>query len=169
MAELGHKVVYLLVEKGTNGNKKTYWRPHGVAYPCRDGSLNLKLEIHPGLVFNIRDPKSNGERQEVEDDDEAGVQHFPARFITVQAAQGAPLDGSDYNSATFRGGDIVDDRSFRCEDCLKTVPNDEAHAIFSGGAVCSECGGKYRSCGRCDYYFLRNLPGKVCPNCRKEA
>jgi hypothetical protein len=60
-----HKIVYLLIERGTESNKQTFWRPHGVAYVCRDGSLNLKLDIHPGLTFNIRDPKSNAERDEV--------------------------------------------------------------------------------------------------------
>ncbi len=67
MAENGHLIAYLIVEKGTNGNKKTYWRPLGAAYPCRDGSLNLKLDIHPGLTFNLRPPKSNGEQEEVND------------------------------------------------------------------------------------------------------
>jgi hypothetical protein len=66
MAENGHKVVYLIVEKGIGPSKQTYWRPAGVAYPCRDGSFNLKLDIHPGLIFNIRDPKSNGEAEEVQ-------------------------------------------------------------------------------------------------------
>ncbi len=63
----GFKVVYLLVEKGHGANKRTYWRNAGVAYPCRDGSLNLKLDIHPGLTFNIRDPKSNGEAEEIDE------------------------------------------------------------------------------------------------------
>jgi hypothetical protein len=59
--------VYLLVEKGHGANKRTYWRNAGVAYPCRDGSLNLKLDIHPGITFNIRDPKSNGETEEIDE------------------------------------------------------------------------------------------------------
>jgi hypothetical protein len=61
-----HKVVYLIVESGTGENKKTFWRPAGNAYECRDGSLNLKLDIHPGLTFNLREPKSNGESAEAE-------------------------------------------------------------------------------------------------------
>lgn len=65
MAEEGYKVVYLIVERGAGNNKQTFWRPLGAAYPCRDGSLNLKLDIHPGLVFNIRDPKSLSEELEV--------------------------------------------------------------------------------------------------------
>jgi hypothetical protein len=60
MAE--HKIVYLIVDRGLEPNRQTFWRTAGAAYTCRDGSLNLKLDIHPGLVFNIRDPKSNGER-----------------------------------------------------------------------------------------------------------
>ena len=71
MAEHGHKIVYLIVERGSNGNKRTYWRTLGAAYPCRDGSLNLKLDIHPGLTFNIRDPKSLGEREETQMPEEA--------------------------------------------------------------------------------------------------
>lgn len=79
MAENGHLVAYLLVEKGTGENKKTYWRPLGAAYPCRDGSINLKLDIHPGLTFNLRPPKSNGEREEAkasEEDDEENDRTF---------------------------------------------------------------------------------------------
>ncbi len=67
MTEQGFKIVYLLVEKGHGANKRTYWRNAGVAYPCRDGSLNLKLDIHPGITFNIRDPKSNGETEEIDE------------------------------------------------------------------------------------------------------
>lgn len=69
MAEEGHLIVYLIVEKGVAPNKKTYWRPLGTAYPCRDGSINIKLDIHPGLTFNARKPKSNGETEEVQPDE----------------------------------------------------------------------------------------------------
>jgi len=65
-----YKVVYLIIERGMPPNKQTFWRPAGMAYECRDGSLNLKLDIHPGLTFNIRDPKSNGEREESEPTEE---------------------------------------------------------------------------------------------------
>ena len=61
-----HKIVYLIVEKGDNSHRQTFWRSAGNAFICRDGSLNVKLDIHPGLTFNIRDPKSNGEREEAE-------------------------------------------------------------------------------------------------------
>ncbi len=66
----GYKVVYLLVEIGSNGSRRTLWKPHGRAYPCRDGSLNLKLDIHPGMTFNIRDPKSKSEQEEAAPEDE---------------------------------------------------------------------------------------------------
>lgn len=59
-----YKLVYLIIQHGTEASRQTFWRPAGVAYVCRDGSLNVKLDIHPGLTFNIRDPKSNGEREE---------------------------------------------------------------------------------------------------------
>ena len=65
-----YKVVYLIIERGMLPNKQTFWRPAGMAYECRDGSLNLKLDIHPGLTFNCRDPKSNGEREESEPTEE---------------------------------------------------------------------------------------------------
>lgn len=58
------KIVYLIVERGMEPNRQTFWKSAGNAYVCRDGSLNLKLDIHPGLTFNIRDPRSNGERNE---------------------------------------------------------------------------------------------------------
>jgi len=61
-----HKIVYLIVERGIEPNRQVFWRSAGNAFVCRDGSLNLKLDIHPGLTFNIRDPKSNGEREEAE-------------------------------------------------------------------------------------------------------
>ncbi len=59
------KIVYLIVERGVEPNRQVYWRSAGAAFMCRDGSINLKLDIHPGLTFNIRDPKSNGERDEI--------------------------------------------------------------------------------------------------------
>ncbi|MBV9241340.1 MAG: hypothetical protein JO314_04955 [Acidobacteria bacterium] len=61
-----HKIVYLIVERGVEPNRQVFWRSAGNAFVCRDGSLNLKLDIHPGLTFNIRDPRSNGEREEAE-------------------------------------------------------------------------------------------------------
>lgn len=61
-----YKIVYLILERGAEPNRQVFWRPAGNAFVCRDGSLNLKLDIHPGLTFNIRDPKSNGEREEAE-------------------------------------------------------------------------------------------------------
>jgi len=69
-----HKIVYLIIERGLEPNRQTFWRSAGVAFICRDGSINLKLDIHPGLTFNIRDPKSNGEREEIS-------QHFDVSHV----------------------------------------------------------------------------------------
>ena len=60
------KIVYLIIERGMEPNRQTFWRSAGVAFICRDGSINLKLDFHPGLTFNIRNPKSIGEREEAE-------------------------------------------------------------------------------------------------------
>ena len=68
-----HKIVYLIVENGSDANRQTFWRVAGRAYFCRDGSMNLKLDIHPGLRFNIRDPKSNGEMREALGEDESSA------------------------------------------------------------------------------------------------
>jgi hypothetical protein len=53
-----YKVVYLIIER-QNPELAPIWRVAGIAFVCRDGSLNLRLDIHPGLKFNIRDPKFN--------------------------------------------------------------------------------------------------------------
>jgi hypothetical protein len=116
MAEHGHKIVYLIVERGANGNKKTYWRPLGAAYPCRDGSFNVKLDIHPGLTFNIRDPKSLGEREETH----AGNQ-----------SEDLP-DNSLGNSFENDFSEPFNDETFICNDCRQEKPNDEAYAVYNG-------------------------------------
>lgn len=46
-----------LITKSEDG-KKSYWTKQGVAFPPnKDGSVNFKLDIFPGLLFQIRDPK----------------------------------------------------------------------------------------------------------------
>jgi len=55
------RVVYLIVERN-DPEQPNLWRVAGSAFVCRDNSLNLKLDMFPGLRFNIREPKSNGER-----------------------------------------------------------------------------------------------------------
>lgn len=74
------KIVYLIVERGFEPNRQTFWRSAGSAFICRDGSLNVRLDIHPGLTFNIREPKSNGERLEAENSVESPQkeEEFPA-------------------------------------------------------------------------------------------
>jgi len=78
------KIVYLIVERGFEPNRQTFWRTAGSAFVCRDGSLNVRLDIHPGLTFNIRDPKSNGERVEAAPGTEV-VQEV-AEFPSIKAA-----------------------------------------------------------------------------------
>jgi hypothetical protein len=52
------KVVYLLVPaKGQGEDAKTYFNRAGVAFENRDGSLNVKLDLFPGVTFQIRDPQ----------------------------------------------------------------------------------------------------------------
>ena len=51
------KVVFLMVP---GPDRKTYFNRAGSAFVNKDGSLNLKLDFFPQLVFNIRDPKPNG-------------------------------------------------------------------------------------------------------------
>ena len=127
MAENGHLVAYLLVEKGADTNKKTYWRPLGAAYPCRDGSLNLKLDIHPGLTFNLRPPKSNGEREETE---EPGGNVFPCDACHIATS----ID----EAHLLGGGGAVCDKCFKskyqdCQACDKAFPK------VIGGAICPLC------------------------------
>jgi hypothetical protein len=154
MAEHGHKIVYLLVERGANGNRKTYWRPLGAAYPCRDGSLNVKLDIHPGLTFNIRDPKSAGEREETE---------------TLN--QNDDLSDNSFGDSMKNDfSDSFNDESFVCNVCRREKPNDEAYAVYNGGAVCADCGSEsYKSCGRCEYYLPKSIRGTHCPKCSSNS
>lgn len=60
------RIVYLIVERGFEPNRQRFWRTTGSAFVCRDGSLNVRLDINPGLTFNIRESKSNGGRFEAE-------------------------------------------------------------------------------------------------------
>lgn len=54
------QVFLLVVAKGEGEDKKTYFNRAGTAFVNKDGSLNLRLDMFPTLVFNIRDPKPNG-------------------------------------------------------------------------------------------------------------
>ena len=55
------RAVYLITEK--NGQAK--WRIAGNAFVCKDGSTNLRLDLFPGLTFNIRPIRSNLEAREL--------------------------------------------------------------------------------------------------------
>jgi hypothetical protein len=58
------KSVYSVVER----NNKTYWRPLGIGFVNRDGSINLKLDTFPlwnggkELVIQVRDYEPKEER-----------------------------------------------------------------------------------------------------------
>jgi hypothetical protein len=125
------KIVYLILERGMEPNKQTFWRNAGVAYECRDGSLNVKLDIHPGLTFNVRDPKSNGEQAEIEQgsEDEDG-QVFPCDICRIATT----IDEAHLLS----GGGAVCEKCFQSKykDCL-TCNNAFPKAI--GGTVCPMC------------------------------
>lgn len=45
-----------VIEK--NGDK-SYWHRAGVAFTNRDGSLNVKLDLFPGVQLQIRDKKES--------------------------------------------------------------------------------------------------------------
>ena len=50
------KTIYLLVKNG----EKTYFNRAGVAFaPNQDGSVNLKLDMFPGVTFQIREARSD--------------------------------------------------------------------------------------------------------------
>lgn len=58
------KVVYLLVQaKGEGKEGKTYFNRAGVAFVNRDGSVNVKLDLFPGLTFQIREAPDNDEER----------------------------------------------------------------------------------------------------------
>lgn len=130
MAE--RKIVYLIIERGMEPNKQTFWRNAGVAYECRDGSLNVKLDIHPGLTFNVRDPKSNGEQAEVieSDEDRADGQVFPCDVCRIATV----IDEAHLLS----GGGAV------CEACYQSKYKDcstcdNAFPKAIGGEICPIC------------------------------
>lgn len=57
------KVVYTVVERG----QRSYWRPIGIAFENRDGSLNVKLDALPvngTLQIRDADPKDNEPAEE---------------------------------------------------------------------------------------------------------
>jgi len=55
------RVVYLITDN--NGSAK--WRIAGSAFVCKDGSTNLRLDMFPALVFNIRPVRNNSEAREL--------------------------------------------------------------------------------------------------------
>jgi len=43
--------------------EKSYWHRCGVAFTNRDGSINVKLDLFPGLQLQIREPKSDANEE----------------------------------------------------------------------------------------------------------
>jgi hypothetical protein len=126
MAENGRKIVYLIVEQG--GDRKPFWKSAGLAYPCRDGSLNMKLDIHPGLTFNIRDPKSLGEQDETfTDEDDRNFPCDDCKTVT-----------NNEEAHALSGGGAVCDACFnkKYKDCQAC---DMAFPKVVPGELCPEC------------------------------
>ncbi|HEX8196365.1 MAG TPA: hypothetical protein VF571_09270 [Pyrinomonadaceae bacterium] len=123
----GRKIVYLIVEQG--GDRKPLWKSAGVAYPNRDGSLNVKLDIHPGLTFNIREPKSLGEAAETESVDEDD-RNFPCDDCKVVT--------NNEEAHALSGGGAVCNTCFQkkykdCQACDMAFPK------VVPGVLCPEC------------------------------
>lgn len=58
------KEVFVIQQDGEGENAKSYWHRCGCAWVNRDGSINVKLDLFPGVQIQIRDPKEkeNGKR-----------------------------------------------------------------------------------------------------------
>lgn len=54
-------VLYLLTESGGGENKKTFWNRAGCGFENRDGSINVKIDIFPGLTFQLREKEEKKE------------------------------------------------------------------------------------------------------------
>ena len=54
-------VVYQIVKTGKGQNERTYWNRVGAAFENRDGSINVKLDLFPGINLQIREPKQTGD------------------------------------------------------------------------------------------------------------
>lgn len=52
--------VFLLSKVGEGKDQKTFWNRVGVAFGSnRDGSMNFKLDLFPGLTFQLRKNQEN--------------------------------------------------------------------------------------------------------------
>jgi hypothetical protein len=57
------KTIYLLTKVGEGETEKTFWNRAGIAFkPNKDGSINLKLDLFPGLTFQMRERKTTTKR-----------------------------------------------------------------------------------------------------------
>jgi len=53
------KTVYLITKVG----EKTFWNRVGVAFTNKDGSQNLKIDMFPGVTFQVREAKSKTKKK----------------------------------------------------------------------------------------------------------
>ena len=54
------KIVYVIDEfTNKDGEKKTNWRPCGIAFDNKDGSLAVKLDLFPQVKLQIREKKED--------------------------------------------------------------------------------------------------------------
>lgn len=54
--------IYLLTKVGEGKDQRTFWNRAGVAFGHnRDGSMNFKLDLFPGVTFQIRENKSDAD------------------------------------------------------------------------------------------------------------
>ena len=63
------KEVFAITTRTTNdGTEQSFWDRIGVAFECKDGSLDLKLNLVPADLgatsINIRDPRPRGEQDD---------------------------------------------------------------------------------------------------------
>ena len=56
------QTIFLLSKVGSGKNQKTFFNRQGVAFnPNRDGSINFKLDMFPGLTFQLREQTSDAD------------------------------------------------------------------------------------------------------------
>ncbi len=89
---------------------------------------------------------------------------------SLDESRNASVDNS-FNENSFEKNldEAFNDETFICNDCRREKTNDEAYAVFNGGAVCEECAVNYRSCTRCEYYFPKSVRGTHCPKCSSSS
>ena len=52
-------VVSVIQETGSGKDKRTFFHRCGVGFENRDGSVNLKLDLFPGVTLHVREKQEN--------------------------------------------------------------------------------------------------------------